>query len=284
LFVSMVIHEASHGIQMLREKLRLESAGLILVGLLPLGAFVEPNEREMKKAEELRQLRVYSAGPSSNFLSLIPFWLVFLLFSSMAFVPAKDAFESAYIGLVDHVEVGEVRERLGYCGNPVAPAFGKLEEGMTILEINSVKITSSPDVLEALSTDRFKPASFLVEKGGVRETIVLVPHDVTGSFGFGVTDIQKPGAEFPAREFEAYSTTGIISSFLLFMFLIAFLLGVANFLPLVPFDGGKIAMILYAPLLKPLVKSGKKREKLVRDFFLVVMLIIIAINALPLFQ
>lgn len=73
----LIPHEFSHAIIARVEKLRVKYVGLFLLLILP-GAFVEPDERDMKKARLISKLRVVSMGSVANFISvLILFSLTF---------------------------------------------------------------------------------------------------------------------------------------------------------------------------------------------------------------
>ena len=66
----LIVHEFSHGIQAIGEKIPIKSIGLLLFAILP-GAFVEPDEDELKKAKKSSQLRVYAAGSVANISKLL---------------------------------------------------------------------------------------------------------------------------------------------------------------------------------------------------------------------
>jgi membrane-associated protease RseP (regulator of RpoE activity) len=57
----------------------------------------------------------------------------------------------------------------------------------------------------------------------------------------------------------------------------------ANFLPMDPFDGGKMAKILFLPYLGFLKMNKEQTEKIIGRFFLWLVLGLILLNALPLF-
>ena len=65
LVVAMVVHELGHGIQARANGARVDSSGL-LYGVVPLGAFVEPNEEDMSKKSRRAQMDMYTAGISVN--------------------------------------------------------------------------------------------------------------------------------------------------------------------------------------------------------------------------
>lgn len=65
LVIAMVVHELGHGIQARANGARVDASGLIY-GVVPLGAFVEPNEEDMKKRSRRAQMDMYTAGISVN--------------------------------------------------------------------------------------------------------------------------------------------------------------------------------------------------------------------------
>lgn len=67
LAVAIIVHEGCHGILARLEGVKVRSVGLI-VAVFPIGAFVEPDEREMRAAALPKRLRIYGVGPSSNIL------------------------------------------------------------------------------------------------------------------------------------------------------------------------------------------------------------------------
>ena len=61
----IIVHEFSHGILSRTEGIKIDSIGLLLFTILP-GAFVEPDEEELKESSKLSRLRVYGAGSMAN--------------------------------------------------------------------------------------------------------------------------------------------------------------------------------------------------------------------------
>jgi membrane-associated protease RseP (regulator of RpoE activity) len=83
LFVAMIVHEMGHGIQSRANNCTVDSTGL-LYGVVPLGAFCEPNEEELKKLPRRPQMDIYSAGISVNtFVAIISIALMLLLCSAV---------------------------------------------------------------------------------------------------------------------------------------------------------------------------------------------------------
>ncbi|HKZ58958.1 MAG TPA: site-2 protease family protein [Candidatus Thermoplasmatota archaeon] len=67
LAVAILVHEGCHGILARAEGIKVRSVGLLLV-LFPIGAFVEPDESEMRAAPLAKRQRIYAVGPASNIL------------------------------------------------------------------------------------------------------------------------------------------------------------------------------------------------------------------------
>ena len=65
LVFAMVVHELAHGIQSRANGIDVDSTGL-LYGVIPLGAYVEPDEEQLKAAPRRPRVEVYAAGITSN--------------------------------------------------------------------------------------------------------------------------------------------------------------------------------------------------------------------------
>lgn len=65
LIVTLIVHEGGHGVLARANGLKVKSLGL-LYAIVPIGAFVEPDEDEIKEATLRQRLRVFSAGPMVN--------------------------------------------------------------------------------------------------------------------------------------------------------------------------------------------------------------------------
>ena len=78
-----------------------------------------------------------------------------------------------------------------------------------------------------------------------------------------------------------YKAIGFVSSLLYWIFLLNLLIGIFNFLPVVPFDGGAMAMSMYSPLF--FFVKGEKREKTVMMFFIALVVLLLVLNLIPIF-
>ncbi|UCE37530.1 MAG: site-2 protease family protein [Thermoplasmata archaeon] len=76
LAVAIIIHEFAHGILSRVGKLKLKSLGIIYF-LFPWGAFVEPDEEELRTTTKKKRMRIFAAGPSTNIIFAIICALIF---------------------------------------------------------------------------------------------------------------------------------------------------------------------------------------------------------------
>ncbi len=76
LIVALVLHEMGHGLQARANGIPVIHTGL-LYGVVPLGAFVEPDDTIAKKAPRRARLHLYSAGIATNFVLGAVSFLIF---------------------------------------------------------------------------------------------------------------------------------------------------------------------------------------------------------------
>jgi Zn-dependent protease len=80
LAIVLVVHEGCHAILTRIAKIPLLSSGIVLFGVIPVGAFIEPDEHKLAKLEPIKQTRVLVAGPTANLLSSAGIFVIFLGF------------------------------------------------------------------------------------------------------------------------------------------------------------------------------------------------------------
>jgi len=78
LMVVLIVHEGTHAILTRRARVPLLSSGIVLFGIIPVGAFVEPDERRLMRVEQMKQTRVLVGGATANMLTSIFAFVLFL--------------------------------------------------------------------------------------------------------------------------------------------------------------------------------------------------------------
>ncbi|MHB9287813.1 site-2 protease family protein [Halobacteriales archaeon Cl-PHB] len=78
LAIGMVVHEGGHGLLCRVENIDIESMGLAFFTIIPIGAFVEPDEESQERADRGGQVRMFAAGVTANFIvTLVAYLLLF---------------------------------------------------------------------------------------------------------------------------------------------------------------------------------------------------------------
>jgi len=89
LVVAIVVHEISHGILTRVANLKLKALGLLFF-IIPVGAFAEPDENELTKAEKKKRMNVFAVGPGSNIILAVFCALIFSFVFLSAASPVRD--------------------------------------------------------------------------------------------------------------------------------------------------------------------------------------------------
>ena len=236
----LIVHEFSHGIQAVGEKIPIKSIGLLLFIILP-GAFVEPDEEELKKAKRTSRLRVYAAGSVANItLALIAILLLSLVSTGIPHYFEEDGIE------IDRIVGG-------------SPSEGILKEGMVLEAIDNQKINDSSSYADLISS--YSPGDNVTvqtDQGSYSVTLDKNPNNESRGF-FGI-QAQK---HFALVDNSLGPIPWILFELLELFQWIAMLnlgIGLFNLLPLKPLDGGYMLEILLSYKLsenqyKPIVNA-----------------------------
>lgn len=236
----LIVHEFSHGIQAVGEKISIKSIGLLLFAILP-GAFVEPDEDELKASKRTSKMRVYAAGSVANItLALIALILVSLISVGIPYYFSEDGIE------IDRV-VGD------------SPADGILKQGMVLESIDNHQINDSQEYMDIVSS--YKPGdNVTVQTDQGSYTLTLDKNPTNESRGFFGIQANK---HFEMVNDSLGSIPWILFELLELFQWVAMLnlgIGLFNLLPLKPLDGGYLLEILLSYKLseeqyKPIVNA-----------------------------
>jgi len=159
LVIAMIVHEFSHGILTLVHKLKVKSLGLLYL-IVPIGAFCEPDDEEVKKAKIKPRMQLYAAGPCSNFIVVLASLLLISLVCFSAVQPAADGAQ------VFIVETESPADHLG------------IQPGSIITAFNDTPITSSTEYFTTLNhTHANQTVSITYNTGGVVTTSQVTLND-----------------------------------------------------------------------------------------------------------
>jgi membrane-associated protease RseP (regulator of RpoE activity) len=95
--VLLVAHELSHAFLARIHKIRLDSAGVVFFGILPFGAFVEPDEKELQGLEDWKANQVLAAGSAMNMIVAV---IAFTILLALAIVNEYYLLKGAVVAFV----------------------------------------------------------------------------------------------------------------------------------------------------------------------------------------
>jgi membrane-associated protease RseP (regulator of RpoE activity) len=275
IIILLIPHELSHGLALAMNKLKIKSLGLISFFIIP-GAFVEPDEKQLKKAKLWNKLQVYCAGSFSNIVTAILLIFVFHGFIASFYSPAgayyfietrgfelekSDILElnnlsSEWIEVVskngtfltNEATLNATLNKTYILATKDLPSLrGGMPRGGAILSIDGVK-TIGPKEIDSELSKRLPGETILVETSSGAYNITLADRNGTGYIGI---NIDKGSWIFGAlnptnRQYyevkEGRSEQTAKSLGLLLSLTIAICLGVAifNMFPMKPLDGGHV--------------------------------------------
>lgn len=153
LAVGVAVHEIGHGIMTRVSGMKIKSMGLLLF-IFPVGAFVEPDEEALVKADKKVRTSVYAAGPATN--------IVLALFCAFLF-------STVMVGSAEVAHDGPVLTTV-YGGTPADLAG--LRSGYQIVSINGVEV-SYADLYDLDAPEPGTPMSLTYYFNGEEHTTMV---------------------------------------------------------------------------------------------------------------
>ena len=297
LIVALVIHEYGHGILTRAHGMRVKSFGLLILGLIPIGAFAEPEGRELMRAPRKERQRVFAAGPAINLYGGLAFFFVLALVANgmtatisgvhadgiIAGQPANEAGIEAWELIIeaDGSAINNYQEFTIFLdshqsGDNITLTLLSIpdENGERTQRIVPVTLADqyqyqlgqgwTPEILAAYGVkegDAFLGVSGLAsnDAGAIKlagplaqdaskEPLPLIFGFATQPLKIIFSPIENKGEIMHAQELELLeSSTSLPTSFTFALLHILFwiiwmniLLGFANLIPIIPFDGGHL--------------------------------------------
>ncbi len=283
--VILVIHEFSHGAMIRRANAKIKSVGLLLAGILPIGAFVEPNDEEINSKLERQQMRIFAMGPAANLFSIPVFLVIFLLIATSISAVAGPRLEELQTAAeIESVTINKVIEEYDICGNGYeSAAFGKVEEGWEIIEYNGFALTNLQMLGKAIASDDKNVTLLLrTDSGEIVERELIADEKTALGFQISRNSIKYVEGKEPADEFYFIGTSvKTIEGFFNWLLLLSFAVAVFNFLPLAGLDGARIAKIMLVPYFGFMQMNKEETQKFIGRLFLWVIAGLLLLNFWP---
>ena len=184
LVLTIIVHEAGHGIVARVHGVKVESTGIVLFLGLPIGAFVNIERDELDKISIKQKSSIMTAGPMSNIiLAGVSLFLMFLITSSLT--TTQPVNPNIFGVSVTSISQNSLAESLG------------LTKGSTIQQIQNNEIKTPSDLNENLGSNLGKTVSitWLNEVGEkvVKQTTLPKEREAgKGILGVTITEVSDP--------------------------------------------------------------------------------------------
>jgi membrane-associated protease RseP (regulator of RpoE activity) len=307
LVLTIAIHEFGHGILCRVENIRVKGIGIILA-VIPIGAFVEPDEEELEKTQGVPKMRMFGAGIMNNLvIAAICFIALFFVMSSA--VPTGAPVIQGIYQNYSAYDAGVPPNSLitAVNGVPVATReqvseilSGSHPGDITVLQVQTQSTTKDyalnlsawPQGMGQHSTgfmgvnyydgsqvtgaihEMFTLLGFLKIYSAIFPNNVLDPSGYLKILSAGSPETAYYSVPYPAVFWE-------VVYILYWSFWINFSVGIFNALPMIPLDGG---YILKEGVERILSRRGLERfsGRIVNTISTVIIVLLVTIMAIPL--
>ncbi|MFB6108966.1 MAG: site-2 protease family protein [Haloplanus sp.] len=193
LLVGLVVHEGGHGLLCRVEDIDIQSMGVVFLTLVPVGAFVEPDEESQYAADRGSRSRMFAAGVTNNFaVTVVAFALLFGPVIGTISVAPGVAVGGAYAGApADRAGITNGDRITAVAGAPVDSeadldaALAAVDDRTVSVEVNGERTVSVRRSLVVVGSIDGNPANLTVEQGRdpIRVTAVNgTPVETRGEF------------------------------------------------------------------------------------------------------
>ena len=214
--VVLLSHELCHAFVARAENIRIKSFGLLSLLVLP-GAFVEPDERQLKKSSSITKLKIYAAGSFANII-------VFALSTGLSIAIFNNLYVESGVQYQTLVQESPA-EAAGLAG--------------VITEINGHAIKNLDDFRNAMGGVKIgQTVNIKTTEGTFRFTTVASPDNPDQSF-IGISN----AGTFYGVISAVGQLAGSVEWVYQLLVWIGFLnigIGLVNLLPIKPLDGGLV--------------------------------------------
>jgi membrane-associated protease RseP (regulator of RpoE activity) len=174
LLVGLVVHEGGHGLLCRVEDIDIESMGLVTLAVIPIGAFVEPDEESQRRANRGARTRMFAAGVTNNFVvAAVGFALLFGpvigAITVAPGVPVADAFAgtpAAAAGIDQGDRVTAIEGRSVATEAELEAALAATDAGTVSVTVDEERTVAVDRSLVVVGTVGGNPANLSVDPRG----------------------------------------------------------------------------------------------------------------------
>jgi membrane-associated protease RseP (regulator of RpoE activity) len=304
LVITIIIHEAGHGIVARVHNIRVDSTGIVLFLGIPVGAFVNIEREELNRATLKQKSAVLTAGPLNNMILAGACLLgMYLVMSTLTPLP-PDPNDAQFGVMVISVNGGSLAETLGIEANSVIQyvagqqimSLDDLSQSLRANLGNTIEITWLNKAGDTIVREVTLPAAVEPGRGTLGVSVTVLARDpqvvldtYKNQFSQNPLAILLPPTFqqgfVPFSDLMAPKYTSSvfgdnfapIANMLFWLWFINFNVGIFNALPLGPLDGGQ----LYGAVIENKAKSKALAKNANMVMTLVMAAIVFAVLVLP---
>lgn len=280
LVITIIIHEAGHGIVARVYNVRVDSTGIVLFLGLPIGAFVNIERDELNRTTLKQKSAVLTAGPLNNMI-LAGASLIGLMLIVSTLTPLPPDPNAPQFGImVVNVNGGSLAAAIGmepesviqYIGSQEIRTLDDLSTQLRANLGNTIDITWINGAGETITRQATLPAAVEPGQGILGVGVTLLSPDpqavldryqsASGSNPLALllpptiqqgvvpySDLMAP--KYESTVFGSHAVYAPIANMLFWLWFINFNVGIFNALPIGPLDGGQ----MYGALIEKRAKS-----------------------------
>jgi membrane-associated protease RseP (regulator of RpoE activity) len=259
-FVIVFSHESMHALIAASEGIKTRRYGLLYLLVIPIGAFVDLEEKKLKKLNIKSKIKIFAAASLGNIIAFGIFLLILIASS--------------------HI-INLTIESKGVWFNNTAPNSPAESVGLKgiIVKIDNKTINNIYDLQEFLRNT--KPnTTITIETTEGKYRLQLAERE-NASY-IGIVNVKNHIVYKGSNNAVPDNLLLLINYFLMTIQWIMFLnlgVAIANMLPIIPLDGG---LIIRENLIKIFGKNGEKASKLISLTFLVLIIFSLFVTTLTL--
>ncbi|MFQ5940529.1 MAG: site-2 protease family protein [Nitrososphaerales archaeon] len=231
--VVLVIHEVSHGIVARLEKIKVKSGGFAII-IAIIAGFVEPDEEAFGKARKISKVRVIAAGSTSNVL--FSFIIAGLLMFNPMFGNIMELVSPDVRGIFYNDPIGvPVLQIMEGSGAEVAG----MQVNDIITGINGIPIRTATDFAN-INLSPGEQANVTVLRDGQTLNLTVPVGSAPDDPSRGLLGIIRGAFPYVPPKVPFYIPwPAPVFTFLLWVWMLSFFIGIFNMLPMFPLDGEK---------------------------------------------
>lgn len=302
LVVTIIIHEAGHGIVARVYNIKIDSTGIVLILGFPIGAFVNIAQEELSRTPLKQKSAILTAGPLNNMvIAIVSLVALFFITSTLTPISTNIIHQSGVVvvGVGDHTLAGMIG----------------LSKGSVIETVAGQKVHGTDDLGKFLRSNLGKSVNIAWKDKAGQQIIrsVPIPQFVEagrGILGITITDVAPdptqvlnryknafgsnpialllpptmaqgsvPYSDLMAHEYHSNvlgSAFPLVANMLFWLWFINFNVGIFNALPIGPLDGGQF----YKSLIENRIRSRPSTLKNAPTLVTLVMTVIVVMAVL----